>query len=123
MSDICKDITGKKPVVYRDRRLKNNSFGSFYDFFYDCYPNLIFKKIFPAIRAATIIDIFKKYKTFNSYLEKFENEQKKKYKSQIESREIKTLKGIIAAIDKSSRTNRLTANEIKLFQKYANKKK
>ncbi len=29
----------------------------------------------------------------------------------------------MAAIDKSSRTNRLTANEVKLFQKYANKKK
>ena len=74
LSDICKDITGKKPVVYRDRRLKNNSFGSFYDFFYDCYPNHIFKKNFPAIRSATIIDIFKKYKTFKSYLEKFEKE-------------------------------------------------
>ena len=121
LSDICMDITGKKPVIYRDRRLKNNSFGLFYDFFYDCYPNLIFKKIFPAIRSATIIDIFKKYKTFKSYLEKFEKEQKKKYRSQTESKEIKTLKGIMATIDKSSKPNKLTANEVKLFQKYANK--
>ena len=123
LSDICKDITGKKPVVYRDRRLKNNSFGSFYDFFYDCYPNLIFKKIFPAIRSATIIDIFQKYKTFKSYLEKFEKEQNKKYKSQIESKERKVLERITAK-GRLSKSFQLTAIELKVLQKkYANKKK
>ena len=113
LNDICRDITGKKPVIYRDRRLKNNSFGSFYDFFSDCYPNFIFKKDFPAIRAATIIDIFKKYKTFKSYLEKFEKEQNNKYKSQTKSRREKLINSLIA--DKSH-IHKITFNEFKLLQ-------
>ncbi len=63
------EITNKKNVsIYTDRRGKKGTHGIFYDFFSDCYPDLILKKAFPIIRPSTLSTLLRKYNDFSSYL-------------------------------------------------------
>lgn len=69
IKDCYLEITNKKNVtIYTDRRGKKGTYGIFYDFFSDCYPNLILKSIFPKVRPSTLSTLLREYNGFNSYL-------------------------------------------------------
>lgn len=84
IKDCYLEITNKKNVtIYTDRRGKKGTYGIFYDFFFDCYPNLILKSIFPIVRPSTLSTLLRKYNSFNSYLKSIYKIDKIKAKKKV----------------------------------------